>query len=461
MASRTAGDERPGFRPAIGKAFASADLETHVSEKPSIMSLPYDVIDHLGDFLKQRELSSLSCLNRSFRDAYEPRLHRVFRCCSCQAELLLPRSLQPGDWDLVDSNPLHDDALPRRSFYEVKWPNIACAPGLVVHKSSNNNNETIQTSEIDHQSKLDVSVKKNMSSSFLTRQVPVQSLILEHGHAKANFLALRHLRQIGLDVTSHPQLGFRVVRCANCRVYVGFFVGTVSVRTQRPQTSQHMDTQQMTTMSEKHDKETFAMTQHADEEQVNHDPDLLRHLRSGTVKWANGIIANGYQGRMFVFREFVELTTQTGMQVNLRGVPVQHERDAKLVRCGTPNCGQELFSKHDLLPWSHVMESTRLADLDSYLEYETQSVWGISRPSLFVKRLANPSKFIVENARSENLRQGVMRIADLCCGKCRNVLGWKFLAEGVVNGRPLRNYDQVGRYGIFRDYVTPTEPRHM
>jgi hypothetical protein len=158
--------------------------------------------------------------------------------------------------------------------------------------------------------------------------------------------------------------------------------------------------------------------------------------------------------RIYISREFVQLFDRRGRRVNLAGSVLDNDEEKKIF-CGTPGCGQVLFGRDDLQPWSHVLASNRLSDLDAFLEYE--HAWGPGRPALFVRRLAPGADVVVRNVRWAPLRQGMMEIGDLHCRNCAAQLGWKFIAE-LPNGL-LRNYDQVGRYGMFRDALFPCEPQ--
>jgi len=159
--------------------------------------------------------------------------------------------------------------------------------------------------------------------------------------------------------------------------------------------------------------------------------------------------------RGFIHKDFLELTDIRNKPRNLSGSLIQ---SSSLIRCCAVECGKALFHKSDILEWTHVLASHRLTDMDAYLDWGHS---GIGTPAFFVKRLIKKS-YIVDNVRVENCRQGEMEIGDVKCAGCKAYLGWKFLAEvnvGKNRAQPLRNYDQVGRFGIVRSALTPSEPR--
>lgn len=176
---------------------------------------------------------------------------------------------------------------------------------------------------------------------------------------------------------------------------------------------------------------------------------------------------NGQEGVVhhdFVHHDFVELIDGDGNCVSLTGdVLFQNDggEESQAVQCATPSCGQVLFDREDVLPWSHVLSSSRLTDLDAYLEWDHS--WAgaatASQPAFFVKRLRKGASRI-GRVRAENLRQGTMEVGDVRCSKCKNHVGWKFMAELPEHGSDLlQNYDQVGRYGIIRTAVALYRPR--
>lgn len=169
---------------------------------------------------------------------------------------------------------------------------------------------------------------------------------------------------------------------------------------------------------------------------------------------------HGYT-RDFVHHEFIELVDIHERIVNLAGHVLPEK--SNVVKCATPNCNMILFEKEDMLPWTHVLSSTRLTDLDAYLEWDHS--WSgadtAHQPAFFIKRLVNDAT-IVKNVRPEHLRQGHMEIGDLHCKGCEKHIGWKFLAELPENSSDfLHNYDQIRRFGIIRTAVTPADPRYQ
>lgn len=161
----------------------------------------------------------------------------------------------------------------------------------------------------------------------------------------------------------------------------------------------------------------------------------------------------------FIHQDFVELCDLQGRLRALDGRFLR--REDGIVRCATENCANELFDKRDMLEWTHVLSSTRLLDFDPYLEWDHSWAGGplatSTEPALFVKRLKKDSH-CVGVGRMESLRQGDMEVADVSCSSCGAHVGWKFLSEVARNG-VLHNYDQVGRFGIVRSAVTPSDPR--
>jgi hypothetical protein len=302
------------------------------------------------------------------------------------------------------------DALWRRAFFPVSLPD-----------GSGNGGDDAASS---------------LASISLTLVLPLTppALTVDAQTTTPNFLAQRHMRQLGLAPDDAPAPRVRCVRCSACGVYVGF--------------------------APKLDGE---------------------FRRSGS--------ALGQP--VFVSKEYVELVDGNGCRVTYDGVRIpdangccsesgvagdvsrdqsppqspspqdhqQHVSDLHhdtSIYCSTDRCHQRLFDKDDVLPWSHVLSSTLLQDMDAYLEY--QHAWGLSRPALFVRRLkpstsASPCSLAFDNVRTVPLRQGCMEVVDVRCGQCARPLGWKFLSEPVPAGAPARNYDQVGRYGVLRDAV--------
>lgn len=163
--------------------------------------------------------------------------------------------------------------------------------------------------------------------------------------------------------------------------------------------------------------------------------------------------------RDFVHHDFVELVDAEGTVVTLAGEVLPEPEGT--VRCVSAGCRRVLFQRDDMLPWTHVLASSRLEDMDAYLEWEHS--WAGSatqkQPAFFVKRLAKGAG-VMRNVRPERLRQGHMEVGDMHCAGCDAQIGWKFVAELPEEGSELlHNYDQVGRYGIIRNSVLPAEPR--
>lgn len=161
--------------------------------------------------------------------------------------------------------------------------------------------------------------------------------------------------------------------------------------------------------------------------------------------------------RDYVHHQFLELVDGSGNVVTWEGRVVQEMEE---VGCAGTGCVQVLFDRADVLPWSHVLSSTRLTDMDAYLEWEhSWSGDSAGQPAFFVKRLREGAA-VVRNERVEHMRQGVMEVGDVFCSRCDKQVGWKFLKE-IVDGREdvFHNYDQVGRFGIIRTAVSPVEQR--
>lgn len=161
----------------------------------------------------------------------------------------------------------------------------------------------------------------------------------------------------------------------------------------------------------------------------------------------------------YVHRDFVEMVDGDGRLVTLEGRIVKAAEN--VVRCAGPDCHRTLFRRDDMQPWSHVLASSRLTDMDPYLEWDHSWAGSAtsSEPAFFVKRLQTGA-VTVRNVRREQLRQGLMEVADAHCASCDAHVGWKIIAEVPRSSTGLLvNYDQVGRYGIIRTAVTPSEPR--
>ena len=183
----------------------------------------------------------------------------------------------------------------------------------------------------------------------------------------------------------------------------------------------------------------------------------VRALRCATCGVFVGFRHSHDEIRDFVHHDFVELVDGKDALVTLAGRRVPPPRNA--VTCANADCRNILFTRDDVLPWTHVLASTRLTDLDAYLEWDHS--WAgaatASQPAFFVKRLEEGCAS-VRHVRPEKLRQGEMVVGDVHCAGCDNQIGWKFVSE-VPDGDEVRNYDQVGRFGIIRTAVAPTEPR--
>lgn len=189
----------------------------------------------------------------------------------------------------------------------------------------------------------------------------------------------------------------------------------------------------------------------------------VRALRCPQCAVFVGFRHDGVTGvpREYVHQEFVELVDLHLRVVSLAGVPVSQPEG--IVRCANSPCRAVLFQRDDILPWTHVLASSRLTDMDAYLEWDHS--WAgaatASQPAFFVKRLRNQASR-VDNIRTERLRQGLMQVGDVHCGNCDAHIGWKILAEVPQSSEGLLlNYDQIGRFGIIRTAVAPSEPRYL
>lgn len=182
-------------------------------------------------------------------------------------------------------------------------------------------------------------------------------------------------------------------------------------------------------------------------------PEETRTVRALRCGGCGVFVGFRKDGRAFVRGEFLELVDLKSRPRSLGG-QLLPPRDS--VRCS--GCSNALFNVSDILQWEHVLSSSRLTDFDAYLEWDHS--WGGNhngQPAFFVKRLRRGS-FKVSRVRVEKCRQGDMEVGDVSCSQCNAHIGWKFLAE-LPNGGALRNYDQVGRFGIIRSTLTPSEPR--
>lgn len=160
----------------------------------------------------------------------------------------------------------------------------------------------------------------------------------------------------------------------------------------------------------------------------------------------------------YIHQAFVELIDGSHRLITLNGEHIGHKES--ISRCANSDCKVQLFECDDILPWTHVLSSKRLTDMNPYLEWDHS--WAgaatASHPAFFVKRLKVGS-FRLCNVRVEQLRQGVMQVGDVQCSGCNNHIGWKIIAE-VPESKDglLHNYDQIGRFGITRNAVTPSQP---
>ncbi|KAI0561349.1 hypothetical protein FGB62_87g055 [Gracilaria domingensis] len=169
--------------------------------------------------------------------------------------------------------------------------------------------------------------------------------------------------------------------------------------------------------------------------------------------------SDGGSVRDFVHHDFVELSDSKGRLMTLSGRYLPPPEG--IVNCANPQCRNVLFDRDDMLPWSHVLASSRLTDMNAYLEWDHSWAGAATadQPAFFVKRLRDGS-VEVRHVRTEHLRQGHMVVGDVHCSQCDRHIGWKLLSE-VAEGEMLHNYDQIGRFGIIRGAVAPTEPRNL
>lgn len=244
--------------------------------------------------------------------------------------------------------------------------------------------------------------KPSRATDFLElRRDAEHSLKLDSRRGAANFHVLRHLRQtvfrnVRFPVAKELQ-AVRALRCPQCDVFVGF----------------------------------------------RHD---------GVAGLA----------REYLHRAFVELVDSSGHVVSLQDGSILHpgNNSVTVSRCAQRACKAQLFDADDILPWTHVLASSRLTDMNPYLEWDHS--WAgagtASHPAFFVKRLRQGS-YELCNVRVEHLRQGCMQVGDVHCTQCHSHIGWKLLAEVPTStDELLHNYDQIGRFGIIRNAVTPTQP---
>lgn len=192
------------------------------------------------------------------------------------------------------------------------------------------------------------------------------------------------------------------------------------------------------------------------------DVQAVRALRCAGCGVFVGFRHAGVTGiaRDYVHNEFVEIVNANDVRVHIDGSVVPSPQN--VVRCANKQCANLLFRREDIVPWSHVLASSRLTDMDPYLEWDHSwaGVATASQPAFFVKRVQQDA-VAVQNRRPEQLRQGLMEVADAHCAKCHAHVGWKIIAEVPASSNGLLvNYDQTGRYGIIRTAVTPSEPRY-
>lgn len=195
---------------------------------------------------------------------------------------------------------------------------------------------------------------------------------------------------------------------------------------------------------------------------VASDVQAVNALRCPQCNVFVGFRHSGVTGipRDYVHMDFVDIVNIDDVRVNIDGSVVPSPQN--VVRCANENCHALLFRREDIVPWSHVLSSSRLTDMDPYLEWD-HSWAGIataSQPAFFIKRI-QVNAVTVSNFRPEHLRQGLMEVADAHCANCHAHIGWKIVAEVTDPSHGLLvNYDQIGRFGIIRTAVTPSEPRY-
>lgn len=194
-------------------------------------------------------------------------------------------------------------------------------------------------------------------------------------------------------------------------------------------------------------------------------PDELRAVRALRCPACAVFVGFSHAGvagalREFIHHDFVELVDGCGHIRALDGTSAPPP--AGTVHCAAAGCGARLFGRDDIQPWTHVLSSSRLTDMDAFLEWDHGWAGAASAhdPAFFVKRVEEGALRIA-NERAERLRQGDMQVGDAHCAGCGAHVGWKLLAELPRAGQGLLlNYDQVGRFGIIRTAVTPSEPRY-
>lgn len=379
-----------------------------------ITYVPDDVLtENVFPFLGQNDVAALGRASRRMLRLTSASLRRSFRCATCHVSIFQLSDLIDVS-SSIDTQPRHADALPRRSFLELR-----------------------------------------------PRSVP--RLSADGMRGKANFLARRHMRQIGeADVSSDGNID--ILRCTCCGVYIGFQTSPPS----RPAAGDSRQAPQddTGTSHKDHEHESFLVCC------------VTRGYCTADRRLSKGRDCSQFPlqsaGRLFVGKDYVELVNGDGVRIAANGevevtdsiVRTETHKIAvedvwvdggkgrllysSAVFCRTPSCGSILFRREDVLPWSHVLASSRLADMDAFLEWE--HVWGTSRPALFVKRMS--MAYAVEQPRWVKLRQGTMEVGEVSCQNCGQCIGWRFLSElpHLDNGC-LFNFDQTGRFGVFRDAV--------
>lgn len=391
----------------------------HRAPSAALAVLPDDVlVDRMLPHLGQGDVAALGSTSRRMFHVTSATLRRSFRCATCHVSLFQPRDLVDvrSSWRLIDAQPRHADALPRRSFMELQ-------------------------------------------ARFMPR------IYVDRRPGKANFLAVRHLRQIG-ETDIERTANIDILRCKCCGVYVGF-----RTFAHVPPSDNHVDD-----LGKRHGSTGGLLVNESQllcsfAQDCSLAGEKLCNLQTVHASARSSVDS---RKRLFVGREYVELVNGNGVRVTRNGEAKGDSRsdrsdnekstatdvstwfdvekscisDMSGVYCSTTSCGTLLFYREDFLPWSHVLASTRLADMDAYLEWD--HAWGSSRPALFVKRMS--MSYDVEQPRWVKLRQGIMEIGDVICHNCGRHIGWRFLSElPEMRQGALRNFDQVGRFGVFRD----------
>lgn len=495
---------------------------TNLQQQPSLHNLPVELLDNIVIRLSQPDWVALATVSRALNQVTDPLLTRIFICGTCKTQLFSAKDLTPQTWKVLDAKPSRTDALPRRSFLELSTPRptlycddsrsseaaMHCSTPNALHGRNDMQRNTSQQHERQmctpcstqnmryDQMECDVSsaavgrTSSLFSSGALVRtkgcddfksledtstHIPGKNAIhFDPRTAKANFLILRHLRQIGY-IHCKRDFSVTLLRCGRCCAYLGFSANPSDLG--EPDVCSKRD-DLLPDISTVVDASSTSPDTYAPREQVNHaiyspptspynSPSIplsisseqkqskLRRGGRRRLHDSEGIALEfrehaTQQSRVFVFRELVDMINGYGRRVNHKGESLeQSDKRGSAVYCGGEQCNTVLFDADDVLPWNQVLESHRLVDMDEYLEWE--HAWGQSRPALFVKRIARSRNVTLSNARPVRLRQGLMQVADVHCAGCNRLLGWKFLAE--ISAHRLVNYDQVRRYGFLRDAV--------